>query len=91
MPTDLPSVHDLERPRDWINWIPLAEWWYNTSYHTAIHTTLYEVVYGQPVPTQLHYLSGNSHVEAVDRSLKTREAAIKMVKFYLQRAQNRMK
>ena len=30
-------------------------------------------------------------VEAVDRTLQTREAAIKLLKFYLQRAQNRMK
>ena len=80
-----------ERPRDWVNWLPLAEWWYNTSYHTAIRTTPYEVVYGQSAPTHLPYLAGNSNVDAVDRCLQTREAAIRMLKFYLQRAQNRMK
>ena len=37
------------------------------------------------------YLAGDSKVEAVDRTLQAREAVIKMLKFYLQRAQNRMK
>ena len=91
MPTNLPQVHDLKRPRDWINCITLVEWWYNTSYQTTIHTTPYEVVYSQPALTHLHYLVKNSKIQAVDRSLKTREAIIKMIKFYLQRTQNRIK
>ena len=80
-----------ERPQDWVHWLPMAEWWYNTSYHTAIRTTPYAVVYGQPPPTHLPYLPGVSKVEAVDRSLSTREAALQFVKFHLHRAQNRMK
>ena len=80
-----------ERPRDWSKWLPLAEWWYNTKYHTSIHSTPYTIVYGQAPPHHLPYLAGDSKVEAVDRTLQTREAAIKMLKFYLHRAQNRMK
>lgn len=33
---------------DWAKWIPLAEYWYNTSFHSSTHTTPYEVLYGQP-------------------------------------------
>ena len=36
-------------------WLPLAEWWYNTSYHTASKMTPYEVVYGKPPPVLLPY------------------------------------
>jgi len=32
----------------WSKWASLAKWWYNTNYHSALHTTPYEVVYGQP-------------------------------------------
>ena len=80
-----------ERPQDWSKWLSLAEWWYNTNFHTATHSTPYTIVYGQAPPNHLPYLAGSSHVEAVDRTLQAREAAIKMLKFYLQRAQNRMK
>ena len=70
-----------ERPKDWSKWLPLAEWWYNTNYHTTSNSTPYAIVYGQAAPTHLPYLAG----------LQAREAAIKMLKFYLQRAQNHMK
>ena len=37
------------------------------------------------------YLDGESRVEAVDRTLRAREEAINILKFHLQRSQNRMK
>ena len=80
-----------EKPREWSRWLPLAEWWYNTNYHSAINTTPYEAVYGQPAPLYSPHLNEKSTVMVVDRSLKARQAAIEMLKFYLARAQNRMK
>lgn len=32
-----------ERPKAWL---PLAECWFNTTYHSATHLTPYEAVYG---------------------------------------------
>lgn len=60
-------------PHSWCKWLPLAEWWYNTTYHYAINTTLYEVVYGQPLPLHLPYMPHDSNVESIDRSFSTRE------------------
>ena len=80
-----------KKPKEWTKFIALVEWWYNTSYHSSIHTTPYEVVYGQPAPTHLPYLVRGSMVGAIGRSLRAREAAIKLLKFYLQKAINRMK
>ncbi|XP_074298103.1 uncharacterized protein LOC141628919 [Silene latifolia] len=80
-----------EHPKDWAQWIPLAQWWYNSNFHTSIGTTPFEVVFGQPPHIHVPYISGDSIVAAVDRSLKTREECIKMLKFHLQRAQVRMK
>lgn len=80
-----------ETPRSWSKWLSLAEWWYNTTYHTAIHSTPYEIIYGQPPPLHLPYLPGESSSTVVDRSLQKREEVITMLKFHLLRAQNRMK
>ncbi|GMI71846.1 hypothetical protein HRI_000853900 [Hibiscus trionum] len=80
-----------ERPKDWSEWLHLAEWWYNTTFHSVIRTTPYQALYGQPPPIHLPYIAGESMVAAVDRSLQAREAAIKMLRFHLQRAQDRMK
>jgi transposase InsO family protein len=27
-------------PKKWCSWLSLAEWWYNSSYHTATHSSL---------------------------------------------------
>jgi hypothetical protein len=35
-----------EKKHQWAQWLPLAKWWYNTSYHTATHMTPFEAVYG---------------------------------------------
>ncbi|GKC27067.1 reverse transcriptase [Tanacetum coccineum] len=52
-----------------VDWLPLAEFWYNTNCHSSTKATPYEIVYGQPPPIHLPYVPGDSMVEAVDRSL----------------------
>ncbi|GJY33020.1 retrotransposon-related protein [Tanacetum coccineum] len=79
-----------EKLKEWSKWLSLAEYWYN-NFHTAIQTTPYEVVYGQPPPNPITYVQGQSIVDQVDRSLSAREAMVQMLKFHLQRAQQKMK
>lgn len=80
-----------ESPSSWFQWLPLAEWWYNTHCHSSIQSTLYEVLHGQPPPIHLPYLPGSASSATVERTLKAREDAMKMLQFHLLRAQNRMK
>lgn len=70
--------------------MPLAEWWYNTHFHTYSQLTPYEVVYNQPPPLHLPYLPNESSNE-VDSSMLRREAMINTLKYHLQQAQERMK
>jgi hypothetical protein len=56
------SCFSSEKQHQWVQWLPLAEWWYNTSYHTTTHMTPFEAVYGQKPPSVLSYLSGTSKV-----------------------------
>ncbi|KAF3652749.1 hypothetical protein FXO37_17355 [Capsicum annuum] len=74
----LPKVQD--KPKEWVSYLPLAEWWYNTTYHTTLKCTPYEVLYGQKPPIYLLYLAGESKSEMVDRSLITREAVIQLLR-----------
>lgn len=39
------TVHSC--PRQWSKWLSLAEYWYNTSYQSALGRTPFEVCYGQ--------------------------------------------
>jgi len=74
-----------EWPTEWVLWIPLAEWWYNTNWHSSTSITPYEVVYGQPPSLHIPYVQGDSKVEAVDRSLRAREDCIRLLKYHLTR------
>lgn len=42
-----------DRPRAWLEWLPWAEYIYNTAYHSALQTSPFEVVYGRPPPSIL--------------------------------------
>ena len=80
-----------DRPKAWAHWLPLAEWWFNTNYHTATKLTPYQVVYGRVPPSHIHYITGVSNMAAVDQWGRDREATLKLLKEYLVQAQNRMK
>lgn len=80
-----------EQPHLWSKWLALAEFWYNTNYHTSTQMSPYEVVYGQAPPVHLPYLPGESKVAVVARSLQERENMLLLLRFHLMRAQHRMK
>lgn len=38
------------RPKQWARWLPWAEYWYNTSFHSSIGMTPFRVLYGRDPP-----------------------------------------
>ncbi|GJS21756.1 retrotransposon-related protein [Tanacetum coccineum] len=84
------QVYDWGKTKEWAKWLPLAEYWYNTNFHTSIKTTPLEAVYGQPPSSPILYFPYRN-VDSVDVSLATCEAIIQMMQFHLARAQSRMK
>jgi hypothetical protein len=80
-----------EKQHQWTQWLPLAEWWYNTSYHTSTRKTPFEAVYGQKPPSVLSYLPGTSTVQAIHQTLIAQEDILHALKENLVMAQNRMK
>jgi hypothetical protein len=85
------EVFFIKKKNQWAQWLPLVEWWYNTSYHTTTRMTPFEAVYGQNPPSVLSYLPGVSKVQAVDQTLTVREAILRTLKENLVMAQNHMK
>lgn len=54
------------KPKQWAKWLPWAEFCYNTSWHSAIKRTPFEVVYDREPPTLLSYFKGTDKVAAVE-------------------------
>ena len=54
------------QPKTWMDWIPWANFSYNTSTHSSTKITPFEAVYGIPSPHLLTYVPGTAKVQAVD-------------------------
>lgn len=80
-----------QHPEQWMKWSSLADWWYNTTFHSSINLSPFEAVYGIPPPMHVPYVYGDSQLIEVDQLLKDREMALQTMKYHLQRAQHRMK
>ena len=63
-----------DRPRSWVDWLPWAEYCYNTSFHTALRAMPFEVVYRRSPPALLPHQEGAARTEAVDSLLRDRDA-----------------
>jgi hypothetical protein len=68
-----------------------AEFWFNTTFHSATEKTPFEIVYGRPPPLLQRWVQGETRVEAVQRDLVDRDEALRQLRDQLLRAQERMK
>lgn len=55
-----------DRPRTWLEWLPCAEYCYNTSYHSALHTSPFQVVYDRPLLALLPYTAGTARIDTME-------------------------
>ena len=78
-------------PHSWSKWLALAEFWYNTNYHSSLEMTPFQALYGIIPPLHIPYISGDCPIAAVDQLLKEREDMLKVLQCQLTRAQARMK
>ncbi|XP_039039589.1 uncharacterized protein LOC120177547 [Hibiscus syriacus] len=47
------AISDRDKPSLWAKWLSHAEWWYNTTYHTALKLTPFQALYGYAPPTMV--------------------------------------
>jgi hypothetical protein len=80
-----------QRPRQLSQFLPWAELWYNTAYHSSTGTTPFQALYGRLPPTFPLYATGSSPVNEVDHSLQVRDTLLRNLKQNLANARNRMK
>ena len=81
-------VHSV--PRKWAAWLHLAEYWYNTSYHSAIQATPFEILYGHP-PCHFGISTQDCAIPDLAIWLKERQLMQSLVQQHLHRAQQQMK
>jgi len=78
-------------PKRWSFWLSLAEWWYNSTYHTATKFTPFQALYGFPAPLISEIsIPGPSNGDASE-FLQQKELMLQQLKANLLHAQLRMK
>ena len=75
----------------WVNWLPLVKWWYNTSFHTVAKMTPFIALYGYHSLSITSSLKETSKVQAVEDYIKHQQQVLKHLKDNLNLSQNRMK
>jgi hypothetical protein len=77
-------------PKKWSSWLPLAEWWYNTNFHTSLKTTPFEALYGYPPPLISEVMVPGPESPTLD-FIQHKQHMIRKLKDNLAQAQARMK
>lgn len=83
------AVH--HSPRKWKSWLPLAEIWYNSTFHTSLGCSPFKALYGYDAQlgTMLPMLDGEQ--SPAPKLLQDRENHLSLLNNHLAAAQNRMK
>ena len=76
-----------------MEWLPLVEFWFNTSYHTATKVTPFKALYDFQSPKLLDYILGltKAVAVAVDEFLLNSQQILGLLKSNLVVAQDKMK
>lgn len=81
-----------DNSQQWSRYLPLAEWHYNTSWHSTIRMTPFEVMFVRSLPSLTdQYLTGPSSVASVDELLAERAIILQDLKENLNWAQQRIR
>jgi hypothetical protein len=76
-----------DRPKQWIRWLPWAEYIYNTAYQVSTKTTPFSIVYGREPPSLRSYEPGETRVQAVAKAMEDRDELLADVRYRVEQAQ----
>ncbi|KAJ3703314.1 hypothetical protein LUZ61_007019 [Rhynchospora tenuis] len=81
----------FDQQKKWLKWLPLAEYWYNTSFQQSIGMTPFQALYGyQPTLLPLGDVIRSSN-QVVNGMMRDRQQVLSQLKENLVKAQARMK
>lgn len=79
------------RPQQWLQWLHVAEWWYNTNFHTGLLSTPFEALYGYTPPQLSLCPLLETNVPAAEGAMMKRQQLLQILKDNLYKVLERMK
>ena len=80
-----------DKQNHWSQWLHLAEWCYNSTYHTSAKMTPFQALYGYEPPNWKELVLKDTNVPEVRNQLEKSQKTIELLKDNLIMAQNRMR
>jgi hypothetical protein len=81
----------MHQPKQWFQWLSLAQWWYNSSHHSTLGMSPFQALYGYAPPQREWLAQEPTPVAAVEAVLQKRANMDHILKKQLETARNRMK
>jgi hypothetical protein len=81
----------FSEPNKWHDWLPAAEWWYNSSYHTSIKMSPFQALYEYPLPFLTELPIQTSLPAPAQTTLVEKQSMLETLQQNLAKAQNTMK
>jgi hypothetical protein len=78
-------------PKQWKQWLPLAELWYNSSFHTALGCSPFKALHVYEPNLVLSPSTGEATLQPVTEMIQDRAEHMQALRDHLATAQNRMK
>lgn len=69
-----------DAPNRWLNYLHLAEFWYNSSYQSSIRMSPFQAVYGRAPMSVATYIRGSAQIATVDEALTRRMQLSRLLK-----------
>jgi hypothetical protein len=76
-----------DRSRQWLQWLPWAEYLFNTAYQSSLRDTPFRIVYGRDPPSIRSYEPGDTRVADVAKTMEERAEFLADVRHRLEQAQ----
>ncbi|KAL8101446.1 hypothetical protein AgCh_033370 [Apium graveolens] len=80
-----------EAPKNWSSWLAAAEWWYNTTFHTALKATPYQIVYGIKPRHLVWQDRTQTNIHSLETLMQEKQQQWNRLKELLEAAQLKMK
>ncbi|GKD49208.1 ty3-gypsy retrotransposon protein [Tanacetum coccineum] len=81
----------FDNPRAWVTFLPWAEFWYNSAFHTSIGMTPFKALYGRDPPSVIPCSVFKDTPCDVQTQLQARDVVLAQLKINIDRAQAKMK
>lgn len=75
----------------WFQWLHLAKWWYNSTYHTSSKMTPFQALYGHEPLTWKDLATSQINIATVKDHLEENQKIVQLLKENLVAARNQMK